>query len=80
MVGSNSKSVGTKVQFDSPITQAVSRAAKSIIGIRVHNNKEPVSPDMTEVIYLNYEMCVFSFWLMLVYSELRRFFIINKET
>ena len=50
LVGSNSKSVGRtrhKVQFDSPIIQAVSRAAKSIIGNRVHNNKELVSPDMT---------------------------------
>ena len=35
------------MQFDSPIIQAVSRAAKSMIGTRVHNNKEPVSQDLT---------------------------------
>ena len=35
------------MQFDSPIIQAVSRAAKNMIGTRVHNNKESVSPDMT---------------------------------
>ena len=31
---------------DSPIIHAVSRAAKRIIGTRVCNKKEPVSPDM----------------------------------
>ena len=31
---------------DSPIIQAVSRAAKRIMGTRVCNRKEPVSPDM----------------------------------
>ena len=35
---------------------------------------------MTWIIYLNYEMYVFLFWFILVYSRLRRFLIINKET
>ena len=36
--------VGTP--FGSPIIQAVSRATKGIMGTRVCNRKEPVSPDM----------------------------------
>ena len=41
--------VGLPSPSDSPIIHAVSRsrAAKRIIGTRVHNKKEPISPDMT---------------------------------
>ena len=37
---------GLPSSTDSPIIQAVSRAAKRIMGTRVCNRKEPVSPDM----------------------------------
>ena len=77
---------GIPSSSDSPIIHHVSRVAKTLIGTRLINKKEPILPDMIKklaeasklnnLLYLR-NVCIF-FLAFAGFSELRRFFTLSR--